>query len=105
MASPSGGRPGLGRNVYALAVVSFLTDVSTEMIYPLLPIFLTAVLGASAGFIGTIEGAAESTAALLKLASGWWSDRVRRRKPLVLIGYTIASVARPFVAVAQTAAQ
>lgn len=101
----SGSRPSLGRNVYALAVVSFLTDVSTEMIYPLLPVFLTTVLGASAGFIGIIEGAAESTAAFLKLASGWWSDRVRRRKPLVLLGYTIASVVRPFVAIAHSATQ
>ena len=65
----------LSRNVYALTVVSFFTDVSSEMIYPLLPAFLTVVLGASASFIGAIEGAAESTAALLKLASGWWSDR------------------------------
>src|SRR3954464_340488 len=107
MSAPStpGGRPSLGRNVYALAVVSFLTDVSTEMIYPLLPVFLTAVLGASAGFIGVIEGAAESTAALLKLASGWWSDRVQKRKPLVVIGYTIASAVRPLVAIAQSASQ
>ena len=71
---------GLGRNVYSLTAVSFFTDVSSEMIYPLLPAFVTSVLGASAGFLGGIEGAAESTAALLKLASGWWSDRVRRRK-------------------------
>src|SRR3954470_21867076 len=96
---------GLGRNVYALAAVSFFTDVSSEMIYPLLPVFLTSVLGASASFVGAIEGAAESTAALLKLASGWWSDRVQRRKPLVLAGYTIASVMRPLVAIAQSAAQ
>ena len=96
---------GLGRNVYALGAVSFFTDVSSEMIYPLLPVFLTTVLGASAGFIGTIEGAAESTAALLKLASGWWSDRVQRRKPLVVAGYVVASVARPLVAVAQNATQ
>src|SRR5215212_4654485 len=89
----------LGRNVYALSAVSFFTDVSSEMIYPLLPVFLTTVLGASAGFIGAIEGAAESTSALLKLASGWWSDRTRRRKPLVVLGYTIASVARPLIAV------
>ena len=75
------------------------------MIYPLLPVFLTTVLGASAGFIGAIEGAAESTAALLKLASGWWSDRMRRRKPLVVAGYTLASVVRPLVAVAQSATQ
>src|SRR4026208_261269 len=68
MADPA--RPGLGRNVYALATVSFLTDVSSEMIYPLLPVFLTTVLGANASFIGAIEGAAETTAALLKLASG-----------------------------------
>jgi MFS family permease len=98
-------RPRLGRNVLALAAVSFLTDVSSEMIYPLLPVFLTAVLGANASFIGAIEGAAETTAALLKLASGWWSDRVRKRKPLVVLGYGIASCMRPLVAVAQSATQ
>ena len=95
----------LGRNVYALSAVSFFTDVSSEMIYPLLPVFLATVLGASAGFIGAIEGAAESTAALLKLASGWWSDRVQRRKPLVVAGYTLASAMRPLVAAAQSATQ
>ncbi len=100
-----GVRPRLGRNVKALAAVSFLTDVSSEMIYPLLPVFLTAVLGANASFIGAIEGAAETTAALLKLASGWWSDRVRRRKPLVVLGYAIATVMRPLVAIAQSATQ
>ncbi len=95
----------LGRNVYALAAVSFFTDVSSEMIYPLLPVFLSTVLGANAGFIGAIEGAAESTAALLKLASGWWSDRVRRRKPLVVAGYVLASAMRPLIAIAQSASQ
>ncbi|WP_242354889.1 MULTISPECIES: MFS transporter [Anaeromyxobacter] len=99
------GRPRLGRNVIALAVVSFLTDVSSEMIYPLLPLFLSSVLHASASAVGLIEGTAETTAALLKLASGWWSDRVRRRKPLVLLGYVISSFARPLVAVAQAASQ
>lgn len=89
----------------ALSAVSFLTDVSSEMIYPLLPVFLTTVLGANASFIGAIEGAAETTAALLKLASGWWSDRVQKRKALVLIGYGIASVMRPLVAFAQSASQ
>src|SRR5215471_12521595 len=100
-----GSRPRLSRNVYALTAVSFLTDVSSEMIYPLLPVFLTTVLGASASFVGAIEGAAESTASLLKLASGWWSDHVHRRKPLVLAGYTIASIMRPLVAIAQSASQ
>jgi MFS family permease len=98
-------RPKLGRNVMALSAVSFLTDVSSEMIYPLLPVFLTSVLGANASFIGAIEGAAETTAALLKLASGWWSDRVRKRKPLVVLGYGIATFMRPLVAIAQSASQ
>ena len=95
----------LSRNVYALAAVSFFTDVSSEMIYPLLPVFLTTVLGANASFIGTIEGAAETTASLLKLASGWWSDRVQKRKPLVFAGYAIASFMRPLVAIASSAMQ
>lgn len=73
------------------------------MIYPLLPLFLSAVLGANASFIGAIEGTAESTAALLKLASGWWSDKVKKRKPLVVLGYGLAAAVRPFVALAQTA--
>jgi len=97
--------PRLGRNVFALAAVSFLTDVSSDMTYPLLPLFLSSVLGASAMAVGTIEGAAETTAALLKLASGWWSDRVSRRKPLVLAGYTLASVVRPLIGLAQSASQ
>lgn len=95
----SASRP-LAPTVWVLAAVSFLTDVSADMIYPLLPAFLSGTLGASAAFIGVIEGAAESTAALLKLASGWWSDRVRRRKPLVVAGYGVAAVARPLVALA-----
>jgi MFS family permease len=102
---PPADQPKLGRNVLALSAVSFLTDVSSEMIYPLLPVFLTTVLGANASFIGAIEGAAETTAALLKLASGWWSDRVRKRKPLVVLGYGIATFMRPLVAIAQSAVQ
>ena len=104
-ARPDGSPARMGRNVYVLSVVSFLNDVSTEMIYPLVPVFLTTVLGASAGFVGAIEGAAESTASLLKLASGWWSDRMRRRKPLVVAGYAIAAALRPLVAVAQSASE
>jgi MFS family permease len=91
---------GISGNVLILGLVSFLTDVSSEMIYPLLPLFLTAVLGAGPALLGVIEGVAESTAALLKLVSGIWSDRVRRRKPLVLAGYGISSLVRPLVAVA-----
>jgi MFS family permease len=95
----------LGRNVLALAAVSLLTDVASDMTYPLLPLFLATTLGASATFVGAIEGAAESTAALLKLASGWLSDRVPRRKPLVLAGYGIASLIRPLIGLAQSATQ
>lgn len=98
-------RPALGRNVVALAAVSFFTDVSSEMIYPLLPLFLAGALGASATFIGAIEGVAESTASLLKVVSGIWSDKMSRRKPLVVAGYALASIVRPFMALAQTATQ
>lgn len=98
-------RPKLGRNVVALGVVSFFTDMSGEMIYPLLPVFLTATLGASAAFVGVIEGTAESMSALLKLVSGWWSDRVRVRKPFVIAGYILATLVRPLVAVANAAWQ
>jgi MFS family permease len=98
-------RPKLGRNVIAISVVSLLTDISTEMIYPLLPVFLTATLGASASVLGAIEGAAESTSALLKLVSGTISDRMKRRKPLIVAGYMLATIVRPLVAFAQSASQ
>ena len=102
---PAGPRARLPRNVIALSLVSLLNDASSEIIYPLLPLFLTSVLRASASAIGVIEGAAETTAALLKLASGWWSDRLGSRKPLVVFGYTLASVVRPMVALAQGVGQ
>jgi MFS family permease len=93
-------RPKLPRNVIALGAVSLLTDVSSDMIMPLLPLFITAVLGAGPAALGVIEGVAEATASLLKLWSGAWSDRVRRKKPLVVWGYGIATVARPLSAFA-----
>src|SRR5438105_1154661 len=89
------------RSVLALGWVSFLTDVSSEMIYPLLPGFLTRSLGAGPAAIGLIGGIAEATASLAKIGSGVWSDRVRRRKPLVLLGYGIATAVRPLVAFAR----
>ena len=99
MADPRASQP-LSPNVKALGVVSLLADVASEMIYPLLPLFLTTVLGASGAMIGTIEGVAESTSSLLKLASGWWADRVARRKPLVVFGYGISALARPLLGAA-----
>jgi Na+/melibiose symporter-like transporter len=83
-----------------LGIVSFLTDFSSEMIYPQLPLFLTTVLGASPAFLGIIEGVAESTASLLKLVSGIVSDWVRDRKKLVLSGYGLSSCVRPLIAAA-----
>jgi len=90
-------RTRLHRNVIALGLVSLLTDFSSDMIYPLLPVFLTATLGAGPAVLGIVEGVAEATASLLKLFSGAWSDRVGRKKPLVFAGYFLSAVARPLV--------
>ncbi|HET7784657.1 MAG TPA: MFS transporter [Myxococcales bacterium] len=90
----------LGRNVVVLGIVSLLADVSGDMVMPVLPAFLVT-LGAGAAYIGVIEGAAEGTAALLKYLSGRWADRVRNLLPLAMLGYALAGVARPFLALAQ----
>jgi MFS family permease len=94
---------GITGNVLILGLVSFFTDVSSEMIYPLLPLFLTGVLGAGPAFLGVIEGVAESTASLLKLFSGIVSDRLPARKPLVLFGYSISALMRPLIGSASSA--
>lgn len=91
---------GITGNVLILGLVSFFTDFSSEMIYPLLPVFLTTTLGAGPAFLGIIEGVAESTASLLKLISGIMSDRIRDRKKLVFTGYGISSFVRPLIALA-----
>jgi MFS family permease len=92
--------PSLPPTVRRLGLVSLLTDASSEMIYPLLPSFLTGTLRASPEFVGLVEGLAESVASLLKMASGWISDHLPRRKPLIVGGYTLSSLARPLVALA-----
>src|SRR4051812_14972206 len=88
---------GLPRNVLALSFVSLLNDVSSEIIYPLLPAFLALALGASPFAIGLIEGIAESVASLLKLISGYVSDKIGNRKLPVFIGYALAALTRPFL--------
>lgn len=90
----------LPRTVIYLGFVSFFTDLSSEMIYPLLPIFLSSVLGAGAVALGVIEGTAESTAAFLKVISGLWTDRLRHRKPLILPGYGLSGAVRPLIGLA-----
>lgn len=85
-------------NVLWLSLVSLLNDAASEMIYPLLPLFLVGALGATPAFLGAVEGVAESTASFLKLASGYVSDRAVRRKPFIFWGYGIAAVVRPLIA-------
>ncbi|HEX8190677.1 MAG TPA: MFS transporter [Pyrinomonadaceae bacterium] len=92
----------LPRNVVAIGVVSLLNDASSEIIYPMLPAFLALALGASPRAIGVVEGVAESVSSLLKLLSGYLSDRTGRRKGLVVVGYGLASVMRPLLALATT---
>ena len=92
--------PPLHPTVRSLGLVSLLTDVSSEMIYPLLPAFLTGTLRAGPAFLGVVEGLAETVAAFVKLGAGRLSDRLSRRKPLVVAGYSLSSLVRPLVALA-----
>ena len=89
----------LPRPVWLLGWVSFATDAATEAIYPLLPFFLTRVLGATPVSLGIVEGAAEAVNSGLKIVSGRLADRSPSKRPLVLAGYTISSIARPFIAI------
>ena len=75
------------RNIFALGLISFFMDVSTEMVYPLIPLYLTSVLGATPALVGVIEGIAESTASLLKVFSGYITDKYKRKKPIAFVGY------------------
>ncbi|HDH97405.1 MAG TPA: MFS transporter [Proteobacteria bacterium] len=88
------------RNIWALGFVSLFNDIASEIIYPLIPAFLTTVLGASAAVLGIIEGAAESLSSILKLVFGRVSDRLRKRKPIFALGYSLAVLVRPLVAFA-----
>ena len=90
----------LPRNVWVVSWVSFFNDTSTEMAYWLLPQFLVGVLGAGPAVFGLVEGAAETVSSFGRLLSGWLSDRLRQRKPLVGAGYTAANLVKPLLAVA-----
>jgi MFS family permease len=83
-----------------LGIVSFFMDISSEMIHALLPLFLTTGLGASVALVGLIEGVAEAAASIAKAASGLLSDRMGRRKPLIVLGYALGALAKPFFALA-----
>lgn len=88
---------GVSANVFALGIVSFLTDVSSEMIFTIMPLFLSNVLGAGPAIIGLIDGVGEATATTLRLVSGWLSDRLGKRKALAVAGYSLSTLAKPFL--------
>jgi MFS family permease len=88
---------GLNPNVFFLGIVSLLTDVSSEMIFTLVPLFLCNVLGAATTIVGLVGGVSESTDAILRIFSGWFSDRVRKRKLLAVLGYSLSTIAKPFM--------
>ena len=87
-------------NIILLGVTSLLTDISSEMVYPILPVFLVTTLGASPAILGLIEGIAESLASLLKVFSGYWSDKIEKRKPFAIFGYAGSTVGKFFLFVA-----
>ena len=93
---------GVSRNVFFLGWVSLLTDVSSEMIFTVMPLFLLNVLKVGTPIIGLIEGIAEGTASLLKLVSGWLSDRLGQRKSLAVFGYGLSTLAKPFLYIASS---
>ncbi|HRU94568.1 MAG TPA: MFS transporter, partial [Anaerolineae bacterium] len=88
--------------MWVVTFTSFLTDVSSEMLVHLLPFFLTTVLGASTAVIGLVEGIAESVASLLKVFSGYISDKLRARKWLAVAGYALSTLSKPFYLFSQT---
>ncbi len=93
-------RPAIPRTVWALGIVSFLMDISSEIIHSLLPLFLTTTMGVSVSIVGLIDGIGESTAAITKVFSGYMSDRTGRRKPLIFFGYGLGAISKPLFALA-----
>ena len=96
-------RPAIPRTVWALGIVSMFMDVSSEIIHALLPLFLTTTLGVSVAMVGLIDGIAEATASITKVFSGYISDRIGKRKPLILIGYGLGALTKPLFALAGSA--
>jgi len=90
------------RNVWAVSLTSFLMDISSEMVINILPLFLSNVLGVKTNIIGLIEGMAETTSSLLKMFSGWFSDKIGGRKWLAVAGYGISAISKPFFYLANT---
>jgi MFS family permease len=91
---------GISKNVFVLGLVSFFNDIASEMIYPIVPIFLTSVLGAPVAIVGLVEGIAESTASILKVVSGWLSDKWQKRKPFTVVGYSVSAISKILLSLA-----
>ena len=95
-------KEGLHRNVWVASGTSFLTDISSDMLVTVLPLFLANVLGVRIWAVGAVEGLADTTASVLKLYSGWMSDRMRTRKWFAVTGYAISALAKPFYYIASS---
>src|SRR6266566_4268015 len=88
---------GLSRNTFLLAFTSLFADISTEMLYPVLPVFLTQTLHASGSVVGLVEGVAQATQNIVQGFSGWLSDKLQKRKAFALAGYILSAIAKPLI--------
>ena len=93
---------GLPPNVFFMGLTSLLTDISSELIFTLVPLFLSDVLGATSTLIGLVGGLSDSADSLFRIASGWFSDKIGKRKLLTTLGYSISTVAKPFMLLANS---
>jgi Na+/melibiose symporter-like transporter len=93
---------GLHTNIFFLGLTSFLNDISSELIFTLIPLFLTNILGVSTIFVGLIGGISGSADALLRVISGWYSDKIGNRKSFAVLGYAISALTRPFMYITAT---
>lgn len=94
---------GFNRNIFFMGLVSLLNDIASEMIYPLLPVFMTSVLGAGVAFVGLVEGIADGSASLFKVLSGWASDKTGKRRPLIIVGYSLSAATKPIIGIVGSA--
>ena len=92
---------GLTRNILIVGLISLFTDLSSEMVFPLIPLYLV-FLGGGGFVVALVEGAAETTASLLKVFSGYWSDKIKKRKPFVIAGYSLSTITKPLFAFANS---
>src|ERR1700741_1182064 len=88
---------GLPKNTFLLAFSSLFADISTEMLYPVLPVFLTQTLNATGSIVGLVDGVAQATQNIVQGFSGWLSDKLKKHKSIALVGYLLSAVAKPLI--------